>query len=289
MLDFNALLDLVKVDPEKTLVVRHAPVEKSLKRILPWLVVERPDLWLAYQRIQWQSLEKAMTQATYIASFVGQEAASATFAGLYQIAEYQVLDYAGYQAFPGNAELERLGMSGRGEDMDDCMAFDLAPLGHYADWIGKLTIDWPPPHQQWWRWSGRNTIKVATIARESRFVPAMPAWRDIVLDWQELQNLPASWRAALAEWRGIYLIYDTARQAGYVGAAYGADNLLGRWRNYAKTGHGGNRDLRASKPTNLRFSILQRTSPDLEAAEVIALERSWKDRLHTRQFGLNAN
>ena len=79
------------------------------------------------------------------------------------------------------------------------------------------------------------------------------------------------------------------RRAGYVGSAYGAENILGRWRSYAKTGHGGNRSLRASAPADLRFSILQRTSPDLEASDVIALEASWKDRLHTRQFGLNLN
>jgi len=39
----------------------------------------------------------------------------------------------------------------------------------------------------------------------------------------------------------------------------------------------------------LRFSILQRTSPDLEAADVIALGANWKERLHAREFGLNRN
>lgn len=58
---------------------------------------------------------------------------------------------------------------------------------------------------------------------------------------------------------------------------------------YATTGHGGNRELRASNPANLRFSILQLTSPDLPAGQVVALEDSWKQRLHTREFGLNRN
>jgi hypothetical protein len=72
-------------------------------------------------------------------------------------------------------------------------------------------------------------------------------------------------------------------------SAYGTDNILGRWRSYAQTGHGGNLELRKSQSTDLRFSILQRTSPDLEAADINALEASWKERLHTRQFGLNRN
>ena len=130
---------------------------------------------------------------------------------------------------------------------------------------------------------------MASIDADSRFVRGMPDWQDIVLSWHELKSLPASWSASLAQWRGIYLIYDTARRSGYVGSAYGAENILGRWRNYARSGHGGNRELRSSQPADLRFSILQRTSPDLEPADVIALEASWKERLHTREFGLNRN
>lgn len=93
----------------------------------------------------------------------------------------------------------------------------------------------------------------------------------------------------MAQWRGIYLIWDTVRQAGYVGSAGGADDILGRWQDYARTGHGGNVELRRSEPRDLRFSILQRTSPDLEPTQVVAIEASWKERLHTREFGLYSN
>lgn len=289
MLDFRNLLELVEIDPAETLIVRHIPIEKSMKRVLPWLVLERPDLWLAYQRIQWRPLEKAMTRGGYFASFIGQDAAAATFAGIYRIGEWEVLDYEGYARFPGNSELKKLGATGRSPDMPDCLAFELEPTGHYANWVGRLTITWPKPYQQWWRWGGRGRFPVATIEAESRFVRGMPDWKELVLSWHELQSLPSSWCTSLAQWRGVYLIYDASRKAGYVGSAYGADNILGRWRNYAQTGHGGNRELRNSEPADLRFSILQRTSPDLEPSDVISLEASWKERLHTRQFGLNMN
>lgn len=105
----------------------------------------------------------------------------------------------------------------------------------------------------------------------------------------DARGLPAPWKAALSQWRGIYFVYDTGRRAGYVGSAYGAENILGRWQEYSRTGHAGNKGLKDSEPGNLRFSILQRTSPDLVAEEVIALESSWKQRLHTREFGLNRN
>lgn len=289
MLDFVTLLNTIDIDPAETLIVRHAPVEKSLKRILPWLIVERPELWLAYQQIQWESLEKAMTGATYIASFIGQEPAKGTFAGLYRIGSHRELDLEGYNAFPGNSELKALGMAGRTPEMGDCLAFELEQLDHWHEWIGRLTIDWPKPNQAWWRRASRGLFRVATIEAESRFVRAMPGWQDIVLTHAELQSLPASWTAALSQWRGIYFIYNTASRSGYVGSAYGAENIHGRWRDYARRGHGGNRELRHCRPEDLRFSILQRTSPDLDPADVVRLEASWKERLHTRSFGLNRN
>ena len=289
MLDFNTLLKLADFDPQQVLIVRHTPIEKSLKRVLPWLVIERPELFRAYQQIQWSTLEKAMTRGKFLASFIAQDSRSATFAGIYRIGPWQTLDYQGYCNFPGNRELEALGMSGREADMGDCLAFELERMDNYADWIGRLVITWPKPYQNWWRWAVRGSFPVASIEAESRFVPGMPGWQELILNWSELQSLPASWRGPLGQWRGIYLIYDTARQAGYVGSAYGQDNILGRWLEYSRTGHGGNVGLRQSEATNLRFSILQRTSPDMEPADIIELEATWKARLHTRQFGLNRN
>lgn len=290
MLDFNTLLATANVDPAQTLIVRHSPKERRLRRALPQLVVERPELWLAYQRIQWSSLEQAMTKGRYVASFIADEdSGAATFAGLYGIGAWETLDLAGYNAWPGNAELKDFGMSGRNEDQGDCLAFELEPLDCYVDFVGKLTIDWPKPFQRWWRWAGPGRFRVTAIQTESCFVRAMPRWSEIVLDWSEVSSLPKSWQTTLAQWRGVYLIYDTARQAGYVGSACGADNLLSRWSDYARTGHGGNVELRASSPQNLRFSILQLTAQDLPQDEVIALETSWKKRLHTKEFGLNRN
>ena len=101
--------------------------------------------------------------------------------------------------------------------------------------------------------------------------------------------LPKRWCHKLSEWRGVYFIIDVSDGRGYVGSAYGKDNLLGRWLNYASTDNGGNKQLRDRKPKDLIFIILQRVSPDMEPSEVIALESNWKDRLHTRELGLNDN
>jgi hypothetical protein len=108
--------------------------------------------------------------------------------------------------------------------------------------------------------------------------------------WAALGILPTRWRSALSQWRGIYYIFDRSDGKGYVGSACGETNLLGRWRNYAARGHGGNALLRQRDPENFLFTILQRVSPDMDAAEIVNLESSWKRRLHTRQpYGLNDN
>ena len=160
----------------------------------------------------------------------------------------------------------------------------------YAHWKGRLIINWPPPERSWWRRAHRNELDVLAVLEESAFDAAMPGWDAIDLTWEDLRVLPTRWKAALAQWRGIYYIYDESDGKGYVGSAYGETNILGRWLDYAAHGHGGNRLLRQRDPATFRFTILQRVSPDLDAADVIRLEASWKRRLHTHHpQGLNEN
>ena len=117
----------------------------------------------------------------------------------------------------------------------------------------------------------------------------MPSWDNLVISFNELLTLPIQWKNALEHWRGIYLIIDKSDGKAYIGSAYGEDNILGRWISYAKTGHGGNVELKGRKPNNFMFSILQRLSPDLDPSDVIKIETTWKLRLHTKEYGLNRN
>jgi hypothetical protein len=90
--------------------------------------------------------------------------------------------------------------------------------------------------------------------------------------------------------RGVYFIFDQVAKQGYVGSAYGDENIYGRWANYATSGDGGNKRLCEPAPDGFLFSILEVVSPAMEPTEVIKLEGNWKDRLHTRgAFGLNLN
>jgi hypothetical protein len=186
--------------------------------------------------------------------------------------------------------MKAFGMKGPEANRSSILWFDLSLTDWYAQWKGKLVVGWPPPERSWWRWAQRNTIPVLAVLEDCALDAAMPEWDRIVLSWDELKVLPRRWRAALSQWRGIYYIFDTSDGKGYVGSAYGRDNLLGRWIAYSRKGHGGNALLLQREPRNFRFTILQRLSPDLDADDVIRIEASWKERLHTRQpQGLNDN
>jgi len=292
-MNLNDLLRGKGIDPEQVLVLRHRPSEPELNKVLPWLAAERPEMFNAYQQTQSEKLERAMLGAGYIASFVGQEAGKALFIGLYSIGESKALTATEYWQVPAYVELkEKFGMMGFSpkEGRSTLLWFDLVLREFYAQWKGKLIVHWPTPERSWWRRAHKNEMTVLAVLEESVLDAAMPSWDEISLTWEELSVLPTRWRSALSQWRGIYYIFDSSDGKGYVGSAYGEGNLLGRWLNYAASGHGGNSLLRKRGPKNFRFTILQRVSPDMEAEGVIRLESTWKERLHTRQpFGLNDN
>lgn len=289
-MNFTDLLRAKDIDPGDVIVLRHRPFEPELRKVLPWLAAEKPDVYNAYQQTQGEKLEKAMLGVKYVASFIGHEPGRAVFVGLYEIGDSKPLTFEQYWKVPAYVEMKAFGMRGFTGDRPSLLWFDLKPTEFYAHWKGKLVIGWSPPERSWWRRAHRNDFPVIAVLEDSMLDAAMPAWEELDLGWEELAVLPSRWRAALSQWRGIYYIFDTSDGKAYVGSAYGADNLLGRWRNYAASGHGGNRLLRQRDPGHFRFTILQRVSPDMDSADVIRLEATWKDRLHTRApDGLNDN
>lgn len=289
MLNFNDLLAKEGIDPSAVLVFRHRPVEPALRRVLPWLAGQKPALFNAYQRSQGPQAEAAMSKAEFIAAFIGHESAKALYVGLYRRSRCRALSEPEFWGIPENQELRELGMGGYRDERKISLWFDLDQTDFYHDWAGRLIIDWPGGERSWWRWAARNTFNIRAIAEASLFEPAIPEWDELCLRTAELKTLPIKWRDALARWRGIYFIFDTSDAKGYVGSACGADNIIGRWMNYVADGHGGNVELRGRHPDNFIFSILQRVSPDADADEVVRLESRWKERLHTREYGLNRN
>lgn len=105
-----------------------------------------------------------------------------------------------------------------------------------------------------------------------------------------------SWKSALSNVKGIYLIVDTNTGKQYVGSAYGDECIWQRWANYAKDGHGGNVELKELLKINgqeyrynFKYSILEVCNMNLGNEYIISRETHWKEVLLTRKFGLNLN
>lgn len=127
-----------------------------------------------------------------------------------------------------------------------------------------------------------------------------PGFNDVLLTFPMLRTIVReqnpSWRSALGNVAGVYLIVDNSSGLQYVGSAYGGVGIWQRWSNYAATQHGGNKELKALLKTepnghesNFQFSLLEVC--DLNAGDdfIIGRETHWKSVLRTREFGLNAN
>lgn len=101
----NDLLVGKGIDPTQVLVFRHQPREPKLRKVLPWLAAEKPDVFNAYQQTQVPRVEKAMLTARYVASFIGRSGGQASYIGLYKIGASRPLTREEYWCVPATREL----------------------------------------------------------------------------------------------------------------------------------------------------------------------------------------
>lgn len=106
----------------------------------------------------------------------------------------------------------------------------------------------------------------------------------------------SSWKSALSNVKGIYLITDKSTGKHYVGSACGEMCIWQRWSEYAKNGHGGNTELKEllrvngdDHKFNFRYSVLEICNMSLGNEYILDRENYWKQVLMTREFGLNNN
>lgn len=143
-------------------------------------------------------------------------------------------------------------------------------------------------------------MQISYISDKKASITDFNGFDSINIDYSTLQyivanNIP-SWKTALSNAKGVYLIVDTKSGKQYVGSAYGDDCIWQRWFAYAKTGHGGNAELKnllnengENYKYNFKYSMLEICNMNLGNEYVISRETYWKNTLMTRQFGLNKN
>jgi GIY-YIG catalytic domain len=155
----------------------------------------------------------------------------------------------------------------------------------------RVIIDWGKSPRMWHQWlSPREVVEIRPTGHAQEF----PGLDNVLLSFRELCEIIANpsanreWHRALSSVFGIYLITCASDGHQYVGSAYGEGGILGRWKNYAATGHGGNIRLKPRDPDEFRFSILRMLPTDSRPEEVIAVERTYMKKLGSRAHGLNS-
>jgi GIY-YIG catalytic domain-containing protein len=143
-------------------------------------------------------------------------------------------------------------------------------------------------------------LLVSEIRGERMSVGDFPGYNSVLLSYQLLctivrEEIP-SWKSALCNVAGVYIITDTETGKQYIGSAYGGDGIWHRWARYTKDGHGGNKELKdllkkkgRDHCSNFQFSVLEVCDLNSNNEYVISRESHWKSVLLSREFGLNNN
>ncbi|MBC6437090.1 MAG: GIY-YIG nuclease family protein [Rhodobacteraceae bacterium] len=288
MFRLNDVLHAHSLPPEETVVLLHTPPERRLAKLLPFLAEASPEVLEAFQAVHSSRPTKTLRKRQYMVSFVRLLSGQMAFAGAFCNCGVEDRPAADICADPAMRRvIDEFGANTYLEDdgVETWPYFNFKRVPALADYVGRIQII----HQgrTYARLAETLDAEIVEFTQASVMATHPPDWRDFIVTGPELRTLPKSWAARLREWRGIYLIVNENDGARYVGAAYGEDNLLGRWRTHVARDRGVTAALCRLNPRNFRFSILERVSPDALRDEVIALEQSWMKRLHTKDHGLN--
>ena len=278
-LTFTTLLDGAGLNRRDVRLLRHKDGRYPGFPSLYALWRDQRPRFEAYQETQAFG-DAPDLRAPVWASFVGLPGSTETlFVGLYSA------------EFIGPLPTDRPHpVTGSIEPAGSCNIYQLAPLPALADYIGRLWISWGAGYRQWvQRVDGPRPGKPIVEIRRTFSEDAFPGFDALILNLADIETIPAGWRAALSATRGIYLLTCPRTREQYVGMASGTGGFLARWRDYFVTGHGGNVALKSREASDYQVSILETIGSAATDSELIALEVRWKDKLQSREMGLNRN
>lgn len=186
--------------------------------------------------------------------------------------------------------------------------YDLTLTDNQKDLIGRVFVyykkefraSYPCLELQTKNGANPADICVSSILDKRVTINDFNGFDNVNISYQTLkhiiENNIATWKSALSNVKGIYLIVDTITGKQYVGSAYGEDCIWQRWSEYAKNGHGGNIELKEillnngnDYRNNFKYSILEVCNMNLGNDYIIGRETYWKEVLMTKLFGLNQN
>ena len=189
------------------------------------------------------------------------------------------------------------------------------------EFIGRLKINYHNTKRPMYiylktRYEG---LKFSEILKENYGVEPFCGYQNICLNFLKLESIYRinrdDWKTALQSIKGVYVIFDKKTGKKYVGSAYGARGVWGRWGCYVDSLDGGNKGLkklfreigkeitdemkeifkkenpREYVRKNFVFTLVERCLFEMSKEEIIKRENFWKDALLSRdgEFGYNRN
>lgn len=168
--------------------------------------------------------------------------------------------------------------------------------------IGRIVVEFKKEFRQSYLLLEKHNeeMLIREILPQPYRAVTFPGYEHALISYEELVELVSeeepTWKTALENMKGIYLITDSKNGKHYVGSAYGEKALWQRWNEYAKTGHGGGAKLRRTieesgleYAKNFQFSILEIRNMTRDDNEIQQREAHWKQVLKSREFGYNDN
>lgn len=284
LLRFSDILLRAGIDPRNTLLIRHTTSNRVFKKCYEESK-EDDTMVMTFTREQNCGFSNGFD---YWAVFVSDHGTLCKLYGLFRVGS----------AVPDTRDLMPVGYDRIDPDSfrGDRAFYDLERMDILKEYENRLIIDWGSSVRTWAQ-TATNEKSIIAIQNSEVF----SGYEDVILSFQELEKIIGNpiayneWYTALSAVYGIYLIVDKKTGKQYIGSAYGKEGLWGRWSYYIKTKHGGNelmKKLLEEDPKRYKyfqFSILQILSKDEKYDHVVRIERRYKKKLFSEEFGLNGN
>ncbi|MBR6659158.1 MAG: GIY-YIG nuclease family protein [Paludibacteraceae bacterium] len=233
---------------------------------------------------EWQSeqSDSKMKNVDYLVVFLAEEGCECRFIGVYR-------NYGPKRAI-GNGVSE----------------YAIEEVEGFEGLKDKVVIDWGKGTLSWMQnWQSTKNVRRIDQVNTGDDIPYFIRYEDVILSFSQLQKVveDKEWKSKLESLNCVYMILDKETGKQYVGVTYkdmkpGIKNgILGRWTEYAKTGHGNNKllvALLAEKGIsyanqNFQWTILETLPLNVTPKVAIDRESLYKKKFGTREHGYNEN
>ena len=283
---WNRNTDFDKADEKRIKLVRHSNDVKSDSNIYNKYQGSVYKLYRTNYELfkEWQSeqSDSRMKDVDYLVVFLAEESCECRFIGVYRndgpkrptgdcVSEYNLQEVEGFEALKDKVVI---------------------------DW-GKGTLSWM---QNWQTTKEVRRIEQMSIGDD---IPYFSRYEDVILTFPQLKKVveDKEWKSKLESLNCVYLILDKKTGKQYVGVTYkdmkpGIKNgILGRWTEYAQSGHGNNKRLMEiianeglnDAEQNFQWTILETLPLNVTPKVAIDRETLYKEKFGTREHGYNEN